>query len=87
VTLTSSSASGNQWYLGGNPIGGATSQTYNATASGNYAVAVNTNGCTSAMSAPTLVIVLPDGAIPAISKFGMLLLAFTLTAIGIRFRV
>ena len=57
VTLTSSSASGNQWYLNGNPIGGATNQTYNATAAGNYTVVVTTNSCSSAPSAPTTVTV------------------------------
>ena len=41
LLLTSSSASGNQWYLNGNVlIGGATNQTYSATASGSYTVAV-----------------------------------------------
>ena len=50
VTLSSSSASGNQWYLNGNPIGGATSNTYNATAQGTYTVVVTDNGCTSAVS-------------------------------------
>src|SRR5213075_1335624 len=34
VVLTSSSATANQWYLNGNPIGGATNQTYSATAAG-----------------------------------------------------
>ena len=33
VMLTSSSATGNQWLLNGNPIGGATNQTFSATAS------------------------------------------------------
>src|SRR5205807_680895 len=51
--LTSSSASGNQWYLNGNPIGGATAQTYNATAAGSYTVVVTTSGCASAPSAAT----------------------------------
>src|ERR1019366_5238143 len=53
VTLTSSSASGNQWYLNGNPIGGATNTTYAATASGNYTVVVTTSGCSSAPSSAT----------------------------------
>jgi len=60
VTLTSSSASGNQWYLNGNPIGGATNNTYSATASGNYTVIVTTSGCSSAASAPTAVTVNPN---------------------------
>src|ERR1051325_7109967 len=35
VTLTSSSASGNQWYLNGAPIGGATGQTHVASVAGD----------------------------------------------------
>lgn len=57
VTLTSSSASGNQWYLNGNPIGGATNQQYIATAAGDYTVIVTISGCSSAASAPTTVTV------------------------------
>ena len=57
VTLTSSSASGNQWYLNGNPIGGATGQQYVATTSGGYTVTVTANGCTSGPSPPTAVTV------------------------------
>jgi IPT/TIG domain-containing protein/dockerin type I repeat protein/Ig-like domain-containing protein/PKD domain-containing protein len=60
VTLTSSSASGNQWYLNGNPIGGATSQTYPANAAGSYTVTVTASGCTSAPSAATVVTVNPN---------------------------
>ena len=55
----SSSASGNQWYLNGNLIGGATNQTYNATAGGDYTVTVTASGCPSAASAPTTVTVQP----------------------------
>ncbi|MES2933231.1 MAG: choice-of-anchor U domain-containing protein [Pseudomonadota bacterium] len=70
VTLTSSSATGNQWYLNGNPIGGATSQTYIATASGDYTVYANTSGCTSAASAATTVTVLPTPAPPSVTPGG-----------------
>src|SRR5436190_2808264 len=59
VTLTSSSATGNQWYLDGNPIGGATSNTYVATVGGDYTVIVTTTGCSSAPSAATKVTVIP----------------------------
>jgi len=69
VTLTSSSATGNQWYLDGNAINGATSQQYSATASGNYTVKV-TATCTSAASAATTVTVNPIPAQPAISAGG-----------------
>lgn len=52
TTLASSSATGNQWYLNGSPISGATGQTYVATQVGNYTVIVTQTGCSSAASAP-----------------------------------
>ena len=67
VTLTSSSASGNQWYLNGNPIGGATNQAYAATAAGSYTVVVTTLGCPSAASAATPVTVDPAPSTPIIA--------------------
>ncbi|MCU1228795.1 MAG: hypothetical protein JWO97_1679, partial [Acidobacteria bacterium] len=70
VTLTSSSATGNQWYLSGNPIGGATGQQYVANASGNYTVVVTTSGCSSAASAATAVTVNPTPAKPVITPAG-----------------
>jgi hypothetical protein len=66
VTLTSSSATGNQWYLNGNPIGGATNQSYIATTSGTYTVTLTTSGCTSAPSAGTIVTV-GDTTLPSIT--------------------
>jgi hypothetical protein len=51
ANLQSSSASGNQWYFGGNAIASATGQSYAPTQSGNYTVQVTSNGCPSAMSA------------------------------------
>jgi hypothetical protein len=71
VTLTSSSATGNQWYLNGSPIGGETNQTYNATASGSYTVKVTDgNNCVSAASAATTVTVNPLPATPTITPSG-----------------
>jgi len=55
VTLTSSSATGNQWYKGGSLIAGATAATYNATDTGEYTVITTLNNCTSDVSDPTLV--------------------------------
>jgi len=67
VTLTSSSASGNQWYVDGSPIGGAMSQSYVATSSGNYTVVVTANGCSSAASSPTTVTVNPAPTTPTVT--------------------
>jgi len=52
-SLQSSSATGNQWFLDGNIINGATGQTFTPTQSGNYTVQVTANSCQSAMSAAT----------------------------------
>jgi hypothetical protein len=55
VVLTSSSATGNPWYLNGVLIPGATGQSYTATANGNYTVVVTSNGCASSASAASTV--------------------------------
>jgi hypothetical protein len=70
VDLVSGTASGNQWYLDGNLIGGATSQTYNATLPGSYTVIVTQSGCSSSASAPTVVTVNPAPATPTITPGG-----------------
>jgi PKD repeat protein len=45
-----------QWYLNGNPIAGATSQTYTATQAGSYTVEVfDPNGCSSGQSNPMVI--------------------------------
>ncbi len=44
-SLVSSSASGNQWYLNGQTIPGATAQSYKATTSGVYKVQIVKDGC------------------------------------------
>lgn len=49
-TLTSNSVADNQWYFEGNPIQGATSQSYIATEKGSYHVVVTQNLCMSAPS-------------------------------------
>jgi photosystem II stability/assembly factor-like uncharacterized protein len=50
--LSSSSTTGNQWYLNNTPIPGATLSTYTATQSGIYAVNTTINGCVSQLSTP-----------------------------------
>ncbi|HYM62590.1 MAG TPA: carboxypeptidase regulatory-like domain-containing protein [Thermoanaerobaculia bacterium] len=69
VTLTSSSATGNQWFVNGSPIAGETNQTYLASASGNYTVAVTTLGCTT-VSDVTTVTINPIPATPTITPAG-----------------
>ncbi|MGI4875287.1 MAG: FG-GAP-like repeat-containing protein [Janthinobacterium lividum] len=50
--LTSSATTGNQWYVNGIAIAGATGQTYTPTSSGTYTVVVtSTQGCASPASA------------------------------------
>ena len=70
VTLTSSSATGNQWKLNGALLGGQTAQTLVVSAAGNYTVLVTDgNGCT-AESAPTSVQVNPIPPAPTVSASG-----------------
>lgn len=47
TSLSSSSALGNQWFLNGSAISGATSQTYNPTQAGAYTVEVTIDGCSN----------------------------------------
>lgn len=48
--LASSAVSGNQWFLNGEPIPGATGRFYSASLSGFYSVQTTINGCSSPMS-------------------------------------
>jgi photosystem II stability/assembly factor-like uncharacterized protein len=50
--LLSSSPFGNQWYLNGTAISGASQQQWAAKTSGNYTVQVTQDNCTSPMSIP-----------------------------------
>jgi len=70
VTLTSSAASGNQWYLDGTAITGATATTLVVTANGTYTVTTNNGTCTSAASAGTPVTVNTTPSTPTISAGG-----------------
>jgi hypothetical protein len=70
VTLTSTAASGNQWYLNGAPIAGATGASQPATASGSYTVTTTAGGCTSAPAPTTTVTVNPIPVTPTPSNGG-----------------
>jgi PKD repeat protein len=48
--ISSSASTGNQWYLNGTAIPGATGQIYTATVGGTYTVIVSLNNCTSPVS-------------------------------------
>jgi hypothetical protein len=66
TTLTSSATSGNQWYLGSNPVTGATGQTLVLTGLpaqlGSYTVTTtNANGCVSLPSNPLVVTAAKNG--------------------------
>ncbi|MES2592480.1 MAG: SBBP repeat-containing protein [Bacteroidota bacterium] len=57
AVLTSSIVLGNQWYLNGNIITGATNQTYTTTQSGTYTAIVTVNGCSSGPSSQIIITV------------------------------
>ena len=65
LTLTSSAFEGNQWFLNGMIIEGATSRTYVAIANGDYSCIVTLNECPSAVS--NTITILNVGADPSLS--------------------
>lgn len=73
VMLTSSAASGNQWYRDGASINGETGQTINIAQSGNYTVKTTGAGCTSNASVITTILVNPVPPQPVITQNGNLL--------------
>jgi hypothetical protein len=50
-TLTSSSTEGNQWLLNGNPVAGATAESFAVQETGYYTVRVTINGCSNTSEA------------------------------------
>ncbi len=71
ATLTSNSASGNQWYKDGNIITGATLTIFKATVTGNYAVKASSSpACVSALSTAFSLIANPTPAAPVIIADG-----------------
>jgi hypothetical protein len=93
TTLSSSFVSNNQWYLNGNPISGATGQTYNPMQSGTYRVdATLGSGCISQSDNFTYVILaigpgendigLTVFPIPANNQLNVVFAAKTATALN-----
>jgi len=60
ATLTSNAANGNQWYLNGAAITGATNNSYTATNAGTYKVQVTIDNCLSDFSNDTPVVITGD---------------------------
>jgi hypothetical protein len=59
--LTSSSATGNQWFKNGSSIGGATGQMLSVTENGSYTVQVTSNGCASPVSEAYVIVIVGLG--------------------------
>ena len=59
-TLTSNTTVGNQWFLNGTAINGATSSTYSATQPGAYSVRSTIDDCQSNISAQQILVVTGD---------------------------
>jgi hypothetical protein len=69
VTLTANNGNYTyQWMLNGNPLQGATSAIYDATASGSYSVMITDTTACSSVSQPVQVTIYPLPAIPTISQ-------------------
>ena len=68
-TLTSSANTGNQWYLNGVAIAGATGKKHIAVYAGNYTVVVTLTGCSSATSNSILVLPVPLSGIEVSQSF------------------
>lgn len=67
ITLTSSAATGNQWFKNGVAIAGATNNTFMATEDGYYTVKATVSSVLSYASSPIYVQVAPLPATPSIS--------------------
>jgi hypothetical protein len=70
AVLTSSAASGNQWYKSGVAIPGATGTSYTATSAGSYRVTTTDNTCTSLPSQAIIVTEFNTPAAPVLTATG-----------------
>lgn len=71
LLLTSSSSNGNQWYLNGVAISGATGSTYTAGQSGSYTVRVTGNNLTSNHSTAVVISVNPIPGASVVTASGL----------------
>jgi hypothetical protein len=55
MSVSSTTATSYQWLLGGSPVTGATTNSYNATAAGTYSVRIANGGCNAVISSVTVI--------------------------------
>ena len=83
IVLTSNNTTGNQWYLNGSAINGATSNTFTPLVSGSYTLVSTNNGCASNQSNSTTITITPSPSSPSISWNGS---QFSTTATGVTYQ-
>jgi hypothetical protein len=83
ISLSSSSSSGNQWFLNNSQIPNAISRTYIPTLSGDYSVVSSLSGCSSSPSSPVTITITESPTTPSISWNGS---QFSTTATGVTYQ-
>ncbi|MCR6722448.1 MAG: M12 family metallo-peptidase [Chitinophagaceae bacterium] len=68
ISATDNPAYTYQWYLGGSPIAGATSSSYNVTAAGNYSVSATSGACSGTLNVQVLEVTSPTALITPVGS-------------------